>query len=191
MHAESGAVEVGTSVLLRRPGEADAGEFLAMVATSRDLHDRWVPPPASRREFSAWLARSRRRSADSFLVCRRSDGAIAGVYNLIEISRLTRTAYCSYYAHAGFAGSGLMSEGLQLLLRHAFGALGLEALGAGIQAGNEASIRLVQRAGFRREAAPPRYLRHAGAWRSHRTWSITAERWRQGLGWWSLPRRTW
>ena len=182
MHAEcggpSGAIEVGTSVLLRRPDEVDADEFLAMVAASRDLHERWVRPPASGREFRAYLARSRKRSAESFLVCRRSDGAIVGVYNLFEISRMMRTAYCSYYAHAAFAGRGLMSEGLQLLLRHAFGTLELHAVGACIQAGNEASIRLVQRAGFRREAAPPRYLRHAGVWRSHRTWSITAERWR-------------
>jgi ribosomal-protein-alanine N-acetyltransferase len=182
MHADpagpSGAVEVGTWVLLRHPAEADADEFLGMVAASRDLHDSWVHPPASRGQFTAYLARSRRRNAASFLVCRRSDGAIAGVYNLVEISRLTRTAYCSYYAHVAFAGRGLMTEGLQLLLRHAFGALGLQVVGAAIQPGNEASIRLVERAGFRREAAPPRYLRLAGVWRSHPTWSITAERWR-------------
>src|SRR2546421_10747309 len=51
MHAESarpsGTVEVGTPVLLRRSDEADADEFLARVATSRDLHDRWVRPPGA------------------------------------------------------------------------------------------------------------------------------------------------
>ena len=57
--------------------------------------------------------------------------------------------------------------------------LRLQALGASIQPGNIASIGLVQRAGFRPEKAPPRYLRLAGAWRGHPTWSITAQRWRQ------------
>ena len=55
----------------------------------------------------------------------------------------------------------------------------LQALGASIQPGNIASIALVRRAGFRPEKAPPRYLRLAGSFRGHPTWSITAQRWRQ------------
>ncbi len=174
-----GVVEMGTAVFLRRPDEGDQAEFLAMVAASRALHGEWIHPPASAPEFARYLARSRRRSRATFVVCRLPDGAIAGVFNLLEISEFLRSAYCSYYVHAAHAGRGLMSEGLQLLLRHAFGPMRLQALGASIQPGNTASIELVRRAGFWPEAAAPRYLRLGGSWRVHPTWSMTAQRWRR------------
>ena len=172
-------LETGDHVFLRRPGEDDRDEFLALVKASRDLHGQWIRPPAEARDYGAFLVRSRKRTGAAFLVCRLPDGLIVGVFNLNEISTMLHTAYCSYYVHAGFAGQGLMTEGLQLLMRHAFLGLGLQALGASIQPGNIASIALVRRAGFRPEKAPPRYLRLAGAWRGHPTWSITAQRWRQ------------
>jgi ribosomal-protein-alanine N-acetyltransferase len=172
-------VEMGDRVFLRRAGEDDGDEFLAMVAASRELHARWIHPPADARDYGAFLVRSRKRTGASFLVCRRTDGLIVGVFNLNEISSMTHTAFCSYYVHAGFARQGLMTEGLQLLLRHAFVGLRFQALGASIQPGNVASTALIQRAGFRPEKAPPRYLRLAGSWRGHPTWSITAQRWRQ------------
>jgi ribosomal-protein-alanine N-acetyltransferase len=175
-------VEMGASVFLRPPDDKDEDEFLAMVAASRDLHSHWIHAPSSAHEFAEYLARSHRRSQISFLVCRLPEGDIAGVYNLLEVSRWAKTAFCSYFVHAAFAGQGLMAEGLQLLLRQAFGPLALQAVGASIQPGNEASIRLVQRAGFRQEKAPPRYLRLAGVMRGHPTWSITAEYWRYLAG---------
>jgi ribosomal-protein-alanine N-acetyltransferase len=171
--------EMGSRVFLRRPGEDDRDEFLAMVQASRELHGHWIRPPAEARDYGAFLVRSRKRTGASFLVCRQPDGLIVGVFNLNEISTMLHTAFCSYFVHAGFARQGLMTEGLQLLMRHAFLRLQLQALGASIQPGNIASIALVQRAGFRPEKAPPRYLRLAGAWRGHPTWSITAQRWRQ------------
>jgi ribosomal-protein-alanine N-acetyltransferase len=172
-------LETGDRVFLRQPGEDDRDEFLAMVKVSRELHGQWIRPPAEARDYGAFLVRSRKRTGASFLVCRQPDGLIVGVFNLNEVSTRTHTAFCSYFVHAGFARQGLMTEGLQLLMRHAFLHLRLQALGASIQPGNIASIALVQRAGFRPEKAPPRYLRLAGAWRGHPTWSITAQRWRQ------------
>jgi len=123
-------------VFLRRPGEDDRDEFLAMVQASRHLYAQWIHPPARARDYEAFLVRSRHRAVASLLVCRQPDGLIVGVFNLNEISPRLRTAFCSYYVHAGFAGQGLMTEGLQLLLRHAFVGLQLQVLGASIQPGN-------------------------------------------------------
>ena len=86
-----------------------------------------------------------------------------------------RSAYLGFYTGAPFAGKGYMSEGLRLVVRHAFRRLGLHRLEANIQPGNRASIRLVGRCGFRREGFSPRYLKVFGRWRDHERWAITAE----------------
>src|SRR5262249_45033543 len=112
---------------------------------------------------------------------RRDDHAIAGVINVSQIFHGNfRSAYLGYYAGARFMGQGYMSEGLRLVLRHAFGTLRLHRLEANIQPQNRASIRLVRRAGFRREGFSPRYLKVFGQWRDHERWAITAEAFRRG-----------
>ena len=83
----------------------------------------------------------------SLLVCREEDGAIAGVYNIGQIFYGPFcSAYLGYYAFAPFAGRGYMREGLQLVLRHAFGPLGLHRSGGQ----HPARERAVHRAGVRR-----------------------------------------
>ena len=51
---------------------------------------------------------------------------------------------------------------MPLLLRYAFGELGLHRVQANVQPGNEASIALVRGAGFHREGFSPRYLSSGG-----------------------------
>jgi [ribosomal protein S5]-alanine N-acetyltransferase len=112
------------------------------------------------------------------LVCRRSDGAILGVINLNEIVRAAfQSAYLGYYAFRPHAGEGYMTEGLALVLRHAFRRLGLHRLEANLQTGNRASRALVRRLGFRKEGFSPRYLKIGGRWRDHERWAIVREVW--------------
>ena len=68
-----------------------------------------------------------------------------------------------------------MHDGLRLVLRFAFGPLGLHRLEANIQPGNESSVALVKGAGFRLEGYSPRYLKIAGRWRDHERWAILSE----------------
>jgi hypothetical protein len=52
------------------------------------------------------------RSA-AFVVCRREDDAIVGVFNLSEIvGGSFQSCYSSYYAHAAFAGNGYRAKAL-------------------------------------------------------------------------------
>lgn len=135
----------------------------------------WVYPPATASEFDAYLRRTRRRDQSSFFV-RDPDDALAGVINLSNIVWGNfRSAYVGYYLFAGHEGRGRMTEALGLVVRHAFDTMGLHRIEANVQPGNERSLALVRRCGFRHEGFSPRYLKIGDGWRDHERWAITAE----------------
>jgi ribosomal-protein-alanine N-acetyltransferase len=173
---ERGALGRGEHVHLRRPSLRDAGEFAERVRASRQLHGRWVSPPASHEDFAAYVKRARGEDLEALFVCRNSDGAIVGVFNLSQIFRgPLRSAYLGYYAFEPFAKRGYMKEGLRLVVRHAFGELQLHRLEANVQPENVRSTKLVREYGFRLEGQSPRYLKLGGRWRDHQRWAITTE----------------
>lgn len=172
---------VGRRVLVRRPGQRDEDEFLAMVRTSRRLHRPWISPPDTAERFAAFLRRNRRTNRESYLVCRREDGAIVGMINVSEIVRGGfQSAFLGYCGSIDTARQGYMTEGIRLVARDAFSRLGLHRLEANVQPSNEASIALVRRAGFRYEGTARRYLKIGGRWRDHEHWVALREEWRGG-----------
>lgn len=86
-----------------------------------------------------------------------------------------RSAYLGYSAFFPHAAQGYMTEGLRLVLREAFGPLGLHRVEANVQPENTRSIALVERLGFRREGYSPRYLKIRGRWRDHVRFAMLAE----------------
>ncbi|MGA5554316.1 GNAT family N-acetyltransferase [Streptomyces lavendulocolor] len=153
----------GPRVALRYFTLDDGDEFVARVRESRDLHRPWLFPPDTAAAYAAY-ARARIESPDCepLLVCERGeDGAIAGFININNIVRggfLSGTLGYGAFRHA--AGRGLMGEGLALVLRHAFGPLGLHRLEANM---------------FRLEGFSPSFVLVDGAWRDHERWAITAD----------------
>ena len=171
-------IEQGRRAYIRAPQASDRDEFLRLARASRELHGPWVRAPETPREFEAYLMRCSNPADRCFLVLRRTDDALGGVYNVSQIVRgFFESAYLGYYAFAPSAGTGLMAEGLELVMRHCFRRLRLHRLEANIQPDNERSKLLVQRAGFRYEGYSPRYLKIGGRWRDHERWAITREDW--------------
>jgi|HubBroStandDraft_1064217.scaffolds.fasta_scaffold59114_2 ribosomal-protein-alanine N-acetyltransferase len=161
-------------VTLRTATSDDEREFLSLVHASAPLHHPWMSPPSTPEAFQAYLARYQQPSEESLLVCLLSTGAIAGMVNINSIIRgRFQNGSLSYAAFAPAAGQGYMTEGLGLAIRHAFEQLRLHRLEANIQPGNHASLRLVQRLGFRREGYTPDMLFIDGRWRDHERWAIT------------------
>lgn len=175
-----GALETGRLVFIRAPMSADRAELAALARRSRSLHRPWVYPPVTVAALGPWL-RGAGPTRHRLLLCRRADGAIVGVVNVSEIVRAAfQSAYLGYYAFRPHAGQGYMTDGLGLVLRHAFRGLGLHRLEANIQPGNRASRRVAQRLGFRLEGFSPRYLKVGGRWRDHERWAIVRETWAAG-----------
>lgn len=84
-----------------------------------------------------------------------------GSFGLMDIDVITATAEIGYWTHPAARGRGVASEATRLVARHAVitiddGGLGLHHLTLRAAAGNVASQRVAERAGFRR----------VGVWRS-------------------------
>lgn len=159
-------------VYLRPVARKDRDAFLSAMRLSAPLHRPWIDPPTSPEGFRRYLKRMAREDHLGLLAIDRETEAIAGCFNLNNIIRGSfLSASLGYYAVLPFAGRGYMSEGLRLVMAHAFGKLGLHRLEANIQPKNKASIALVKRCGFRKEGFSPAYLFIAGAWRDHERWA--------------------
>jgi ribosomal-protein-alanine N-acetyltransferase len=163
-------------VVLRPLVAADEAEFLARARASRALHGAWVTTTTTPKAFRALIERMTRSNCRGFVVTRRDTGQIAGFIAISEIVMgIFRSGYLGYYAFAGFEGQGLMREGLQRVIRVAFGPMKLHRLEANIQPANQASIALVRACGFQYEGYSPRYLKIHGRWRDHERWALRAD----------------
>jgi len=177
-------VAMGSTILLRRPQQADRAAWGRLLDASRDFLAPWIDLPAAGNDprgaawFDATLAAVDDPRYEKLFVVPRDGGDLVGVLNLNEIVRGSfESAYLGYWIGAEHARKGLMTEGLELGLRHAFGVLGLHRVEANLQPENEASRALVSKTGFVREGLSERYLRVGGHWRDHERWALTVERW--------------
>lgn len=166
----------GFRTYIQTPQADDEKAFLAAMRDSTGLHHPWVSAPKTRAAWKRYLQRLERDTEAGFLVKRQQDNRICGVVNLNIITyEALCSAYMSYYGVAGMTEKGYMKEGLQLVIRHAFGKLELHRLEANIQPGNLASIALAKSVGFQLEGFSPRYLRINGEWRDHERWAILSD----------------
>ena len=173
--------KAGPQVLIRPPLRADGPAFLAAARASRHLHAPWVSAPCTPAQYVSYQKRygGKLPTHLGFLVLRREDQALAGVFNLSEIVRgVFHSAYLGYYGFAPLAGDGYMRAGLELVLNAAFRNLRLHRVEANVQPANVRSIRLLQAIGFTREGYSRRYVKIGGRWRDHMRFAMLAEDWR-------------
>ncbi|WP_327371234.1 GNAT family N-acetyltransferase [Streptomyces sp. NBC_01217] len=183
--SETDCLAEGRRTAIRPYAQTDAEEFTTRARESRGIHRPWLFPPEDAPAYAAYAGRLiEDPTKTGFLVCERGSGSGEGaagdrIAGFININNIVRGGFrCGALGYGAFAhatGRGLMSEGLGLVLRYAFGPLGLHRLEANIQPANEGSLALVKRAGFRLEGLSPDFLFIDGAWRDHERWAITAE----------------
>jgi [ribosomal protein S5]-alanine N-acetyltransferase len=85
------------------------------------------------------------------------------------------SGYAGYWVDSSVAGRGVMPTALALLVDHAFGPAGLHRVEVNIRPENGASLRVVEKLGFREEGMRLRLLHIDGDWRDHRSFALTAE----------------
>jgi ribosomal-protein-alanine N-acetyltransferase len=149
-----------------------------MARKSEEFHRGLMNPARTPEEFERFLERVDIDQTESFLVCRIEDNAIAGVITLSQIFHgAFQNAYLGYGLWTGFAGSGYMTEAVNLILKFGFNDLDLHRVEANVQPHNAPSIRLLERCGFVKEGFSEKYLNIGGLWRDHERWAIIRENW--------------
>ncbi|MCE3036143.1 GNAT family N-acetyltransferase [Streptomyces sp. CMSTAAHL-2] len=176
-HIASRHLAEGPRVGIRHFTLQDGPEFTARARESKDLHRPWLFPPDTEDAYAEYAGRLIDDPTKAgFLVCERESGEIAGFININNIVRGGfRCGALGYGAFAHAAGRGLLREGLDLVIGHAFGPLGLHRLEINAQPENLASAALARGAGFRLEGFSPKMIYIDGDWRDHERWALTAE----------------
>jgi RimJ/RimL family protein N-acetyltransferase len=137
-------------IYLRELDEAllpTAAAWLAQRDNARWLdfgHDVQELPPAA-----LWLM-ARRPLHCIRVFCNDVAGRPLGIVALSNIARTSRTASLWYLlGDKRYAARGCTTEAVRHMLDHAFGPLGLQALHAWAVAENIASVRVLEKTGFR------------------------------------------
>lgn len=178
-----GPMLVGKNVTLRLPARTDFQEWAKLRAESRAFLEPWEPRWApDELDRAAWRHRINRYredygqgSAVPFFLFENSGGKLAGGITLGNIRHgVAQSGQIGYWIGERYAGKGLMLEGLQLLVAHAFDTLRLHRVEAACIPDNKRSIRVLEKAGFRREGLLRSYLRINGIWQDHYLYALIA-----------------
>lgn len=181
-------VLTGPRILLRAPAKRDYPAWRALRKSSqaflRPFEPRWTESDLGRRAYAARLARGRdeaRRGTDySFLIFEHlpSGDQLVGGMTLSNIRRrAAQFGTLGYWMGEEFAGRGLMTEAVGVVLPFFFETLGLHRLQAACMPHNAASRRVLEKNGFREEGYAESYLQIDGRWADHTLFALTRERW--------------
>jgi ribosomal-protein-alanine N-acetyltransferase len=166
---------------------ADLDEYTAAVVGNRPHTEPWEPLHAEAHYTRAGQSETLRRDVEAwelgtgyaFAVLDREDGdAIIGRIALGNVVHgAWRNATLGYWTAATAGGRGHATAAAVLICEFAFRHAGLHRVQPAVIPRNVRSIRVVEKAGFRREGRALRYLKIAGQWEDHDIFALTAEDW--------------
>ncbi len=181
---DAGPVIRGPGITVRAPTMADYPAWAALREESRQFlapwEPSWAPDELTRAAFRRRLKRYGRDIRDDvgypFLVFRAGDDVLLGGLTLAYVRRgVTQSCTLGYWMGARYAGRGVMTAAVRTVIPFAFDTLKLHRVEAACLPSNEASIRLLEKVGFRREGYAHRYLCINGDWRDHVLFALVAD----------------
>jgi ribosomal-protein-alanine N-acetyltransferase len=166
----------GNGLVLRPPVMADFPAWAALRDASRPFLMRWEPlwpaddltRAAFRRRIAQNQLEAREETGFSFLIFDAGTSDLLGGITLSNIRRrAAQSGTLGYWMGEKHAGKGQMTRAVLLVARFGFLDLRLDRIDAACLPENAASIRVLEKAGFRREGYARGYLAIAGQRRDH------------------------
>ena len=163
-------------VVLRAPQMSDYPAWAELRSASQDFlipwEPLWAPDELSRASFRRRIRHYLRDMRDDmgyalFVYDARSTALVGGI-TLCNVRRgVTQSCTLGYWVGAAHARQGYMTAAVRAVIPFVFDSLELHRLEAACLPTNTASMRLLERVGFKREGLARRYLRINGDWRDH------------------------
>jgi [ribosomal protein S5]-alanine N-acetyltransferase len=189
---EETPVLMGPRVTLRAPRPGDYMAWRNLRRDSRDFlkpyEPRWSEADLSHRVYSARLKRGReevRAGTDyGFFVFLREDGReiLVGGLTLSNVRRrAAQFVNLGYWMGRDYAGRGLMTEAVGVVIPFVFDTLGLHRIHAAFIPDNAASRRVLEKNGFKEEGFAENYLQIDGKWADHVLFGLTRERYEASI----------
>jgi RimJ/RimL family protein N-acetyltransferase len=171
--------------LLLRPFTADDFDALFAIQSRSDVA-RWLYwGPQNEHEVRASLEKKIASSTLvndddrlSFAVVLKSSSEVIGDGSLFLLSAEHRQGEIGFIFHPDHHGHGYATETSRLLLRLAFEEFGLHRVIGRLEPRNEASARLLERLGMRREAHLVENEFVKGEWQSELVYALLEREWR-------------
>jgi ribosomal-protein-alanine N-acetyltransferase len=167
---------------LRALHAEDAAALHELRVANREFLRRWEPV----RDESFYTLEAAAHAIEAQQVEREADrgyafgifdpGGLVGYANLNAIVRgVFQNAYLGYAVAEAANGRGYATEAVQAAARIGFEELGLHRVQAAVIPRNGASVRVLEKSGFRREGFAERYLLINGVWEDHILFAVTRD----------------
>ncbi len=172
-----------TARLTLRPwAEADAPDLTAKLGDAAAIRHWNAPPAASAEALADAIATSRAAPAGlhaAWSVVSRAEDRVMGMANYHDSDERNCRLGIGFALAPAYWGRGYAREAVSALLGHCFGALGAHRVEALVAPENAASLRLVNRLGFRCEGGPLRDRLHVGdrGWMNVMIYSLLKAEW--------------
>lgn len=151
---------------LRPLAMGDLEDLHAMMGDA-EVMAFWDVPPIEDIDLTSTILQGQIRDVERgaalyWVMSRRLDGAFVGCCDLSEIDRWHARAEIGFMLGRPFWGGGYAYEAMRAVIDEAVQALGLKRLTARVHAGNDRSVRLLERLGFQDEGVLRGYIQRAG-----------------------------
>lgn len=143
-------------LILRRIVDTDAEAFFVLRSDERVMQYIDRPRAQSIEDALDFITRVNKgienNEGINWAICLKDVPAPVGVISFWRIIKEHYRAEVGYMLSPDFQGKGIMQEALVAILNYGFGKMGLHSVEANVNPANEASIKLLEKNGFQREA---------------------------------------
>jgi len=174
--SDFGPIIESERVVLRAPQMSDYPAWAELRASSRAFPMPWEPlwsmdeltRASFRRRVRHYQRDLREDIGYALFIYSVATGGLVGGVTLCNIRRgVTQSCTLGYWVGAQYAQQGYMTAAIRAVVPFVFDSLDLHRLEAACLPANTASMRLLEKTGFKREGLARRYLRINGGWQDH------------------------
>jgi len=176
----------GRTVTLRELRASDAPSLFALL-TAQEVQ-RFISPPPSTVEgferFIAWTIRQRRAGTYAcFAVTLKGDDTAIGIFQLRQLEPGFGTAEWGFAIGSAFWGSGVYTEGANLMVAFAIESVGVHRLEARAAVQNARGNAALRKIGAIKEAVLRRSFLCKGEYLDQNLWTIVDDEWKAKKIW--------